>query len=314
MSRTAAGTYALPRSLTGSIKRHPGMGLVIAVLTVIALAAAFAPVIAPQDPYDLASLDVLDSEIPPSWLPGGEARFPLGTDAQGRDLFSTVLYGLRISLIIGILAVTIQAAIGITLGALAGYLGGRLDTLITRIADIQLALSTLMLAIVALALVRAALGGQTLGASAVPVLVIVIGLAEWPFFARTARAAMLVEKQKDYVRASRALGATGTTIVLRHILPNIGAPLIIVATIGMANAIMAEAALSFLGLGMPPTQPSLGTLIRSGYDLIFAGAWWVTLIPGAVLVVLLLCVNLLGDGLRDALDPRLKRGAGEGAL
>jgi peptide/nickel transport system permease protein len=189
---------------------------------------------------------------------------------------------------------------------LAGYLGGRADTIVTRFADIQLSLSTLMLAIVALALFRTWLGAESLGANAVPILVVVIGLAEWPFFARTARAGVLSEKAKDYVRAARALGATDGEIVRRHIFPNILSPLIIVAAIGIANAIMAEAALSFLGLGMPPTRPSLGTLIRSGYDLIFAGAWWVTLIPGAVLVALLLTINLLGDSLRDALDPRLK--------
>jgi len=275
------------------------------MLAAIALAALAAPLIAPQNPFDLASFDVLDAELPPVWLQGGDPRFLLGTDSQGRDLFSAILYGTRISLTVGVLAVVIQAAIGIPLGLIAGYAGGRVDSLIARLADIQLSLSSLMLAIIALALARAGLGGETLGRFAVPLLVLVIGLAEWPFFARTARAATQVEAAKDHVRAARALGASSARIVARHILPNILSPLIVVATTQVAGAVMTEAALSFLGLGLPVTQPSLGTLIRSGYDLIFAGIWWVTLLPGLTLVALLVAVNVLGDALRDALDPRL---------
>lgn len=293
------------------LRRNPAVLLPLGLLVLFAAAAASASLIAPQNPYDLATLEILDAELPPVWLEGGSWTYPLGTDAQGRDLLSAVLYGLRVSLMVGVLAVLIQAAVGIPLGMIAGYSGGRIDTAITRLADIQLSLSTLMLAIVALALFRSWLGEAALGAHAVPILVIVIGLAEWPFFARTARAGVLAEKAKDHVRAARALGATDGEIVRRHIFPNILSPLIIVATIGIANAIMAEAALSFLGLGMPPTRPSLGTLIRSGYDLIFAGAWWVTLIPGAVLVALLLTINLLGDVLRDALDPRFQAREGD---
>jgi peptide/nickel transport system permease protein len=284
---------------------HPLAAVAAVVLAAIALAALAAPLIAPQDPFDLASFDLLDAELPPVWLKGGDPRFLLGTDSQGRDLFSAILYGSRISLTVGVLAVMIQAAIGIPLGLIAGYAGGRADSLIARLADIQLSLSSLMLAIIALALVRAGLGGETLGRFAVPLLVVVIGLAEWPYFARTARAATQVEAAKDHVRAARALGASGTRIVSSHILPNILSPLIVVATTQIASAVMTEAALSFLGLGLPVTQPSLGTLIRSGYDLIFAGIWWVTLLPGLTLVVLLVAVNVLGDALRDALDPRL---------
>ncbi len=284
---------------------HPLAAVAAVVLAAIALAALAAPLIAPQDPFDLASFDLLDAELPPVWLEGGDPRFLLGTDSQGRDLFSAILYGTRISLTVGVLAVMIQAAIGIPLGLIAGYTGGRVDSLIARLADIQLSLSSLMLAIIALALVRAGLGGETLGRFAVPLLVVVIGLAEWPYFARTARAATQVEAAKDHVRAARALGASGTRIVSSHILPNILSPLIVVATTQIASAVMTEAALSFLGLGLPVTQPSLGTLIRSGYDLIFAGIWWVTLLPGLTLVVLLVAVNVLGDALRDALDPRL---------
>ena len=300
-TRAATASTAL---LAAGMAR-PGAAFASLVLAVIALAAAFAPLIAPQNPFDLTSFDVLDANLPPAWLPGSDPRFVLGTDAQGRDLFSAILYGTRISLLVGVLAVAIQAAIGITLGLLAGYLGGRIDTIVTRLADIQLSLSTLMMAIIVLALFRAGLGGESLRQFAVPVLVVVIGLAEWPYFARTARAATQVESAKDYVRAARALGASDVTVLRRHILPNITSPLIVVATTQVAGAIMAEAALSFLGLGMPVTKPSLGTLIRSGYDLLFSGAWWGTVIPGLVLVVVLIAVNLIGDALRDALDPRL---------
>ena len=283
---------------------RPGAVLAAVLLAVVGIACLFAPLIAPQDPFDLTTFDVLDAELPPVWQEGADPRFLLGTDAQGRDLFSAILYGARISLMVGILAVVIQAAVGVPLGLIAGYAGGRMDGLITRLADIQLSLSTLMMAIIVMALFRAALGGEALSALAVPLLVLVIGLAEWPFFARTARAATLVETAKDYVRAARAVGASDAAIVHRHILPNVLSPLIVIATTQVAAAIMAEAALSFLGLGMPVTKPSLGTLIRSGYDLMFAGAWWVTVLPGLVLVGVLISVNVLGDALRDWLDPR----------
>lgn len=286
---------------------NPGAGIAAILVGGIALAAVLAPLIAPYNPFDLSSLDVLDAELPPWWREGSDPRFLLGTDAQGRDLLSAILYGTRISLTVGVLAVAIQAAIGVPLGLLAGYQGGSIDSFVSRAADIQLSLSTLMMAIIALALFRAGLGGDALSRYAVPLLVIVIGLAEWPYFARTARASTQVETTKDYVRAGRALGGSSFGIVWRHILPNVLSPLIVVATTQIAGAIMAEAALSFLGLGMPVTKPSLGTLIRSGYDLIFAGAWWVTVIPGLVLIVLLVSVNILGDALRDGLDPRLKR-------
>jgi peptide/nickel transport system permease protein len=293
-----------PRGLLGFVAERPGAALAALLLGAVAVAATLAPLIAPQNPFDLTSFDVLDAGLPPYWVEGSDPRFLLGTDAQGRDLFSAILYGTRISLIVGVLAVAIQSAIGVPLGLLAGYAGGRVDTIVARAADIQLSLSTLMMAIIALALFRASLGGESLSRFAVPLLVLVIGIAEWPYFARTARAATQVEAAKDYVRAARALGATGLGIMGRHIFPNILSPLIVVATTQVAGAIMAEAALSFLGLGMPVTKPSLGTLIRSGYDLMFAGAWWVTVIPGLVLIAILISINVLGDALRDVLDPR----------
>ena len=296
------------RALAAFATERPGAVLAAFLLGVVALAALFAPLIAPQDPFDLASFDILDAELPPIWQDGSDPRFVLGTDAQGRDLFSAILYGTRISLLVGILAVAIQALIGISLGLAAGYFGGRVDSIVTRLADIQLSLSTLMMAIIVMALFRAGLGGEALSLFAVPLLVLVIGLAEWPIFARTARAATLVEASKDYVRAARAVGSGDGAIVQRHILPNILSPLVVIATTQVAGAIMAEAALSFLGLGMPVTKPSLGTLIRSGYDLMFAGAWWVTVLPGLVLIGVLIAVNVLGDALRDWLDPRARAG------
>ncbi len=294
-NRSAFATFAADR---------PGAVFAGILLTVIALACLFAPLIAPQDPFDLASFDLLDAELPPVWQDGSDSRFLLGSDAQGRDLFSAILYGTRISLLVGILAVAIQAIIGVSLGLVAGYFGGRVDSIVTRLADIQLSLSTLMMAIIVMALFRAGLGGEALSRFAVPLLVVVIGLAEWPIFARTARAATLVETAKDYVRAARAVGASDLAIVHRHILPNILSPLVVIATTQVAGAIMAEAALSFLGLGMPVTKPSLGTLIRSGYDLMFAGTWWVTILPGLMLIGVLISINVLGDALRDWLDPR----------
>jgi peptide/nickel transport system permease protein len=292
------------RAFAAFAAARPGSVLAGVVLALVGLAAVLAPLIAPQDPFDLASFDLLDSELPPLWQQYGDPRFVLGTDAQGRDLLSAILYGTRISLIVGILAVAIQGVLGVSLGLWAGFAGGRADSLVSRLADIQLSLSTLIMAIIAMALVRAGLGGEALSQFAVPLLVVVIGLAEWPIFARTARAATLVEASKDHVRAARAVGATDFAIVRRHILPNILSPLVVIATTQVAGAIMAEAALSFLGLGMPVTKPSLGTLIRSGYDLMFAGVWWITVLPGLALIAVLMSINVLGDAFRDWLDPR----------
>lgn len=276
--------------------------LLLGLLAVICLAA---PLIAPYDPYDPNIIDILDSELPPIWQVEGDARFLLGTDTQGRDMLSAILYGTGISLLIGLAAVVIQALLGISLGLLAGYAGGRIDAFLMRLADIQLSLSTLMVAIIALALFQKSFGAEQFGVLAVPMLILVIGLAEWPHFARTVRGSVLAERNKDYVLAAQALGLAPLHIVRRHILPNISSPLLIIATVQVANAIMAEAALSFLGLGMPATQPSLGALIRAGFDVIFSGVWWITILPSMALVVLILAINMVGDGLRDALNPRL---------
>lgn len=278
----------------------------LAVLCFFLLVSVAAPMIAPQDPYDPLNLDILNAELPPFWRDGAVARFALGTDSQGRDMLSAMLFGLGTSLIIGLGAVIVQALLGIAIGLAAGYTGGRLDSLLMRLADIQLSFSTLMVAIVALAVFQAVFGSDQFGTYAILLLILVIGMAEWPQFARTVRACVLAEKAKDYVLAAEALGLPAARIVTRHILPNVLSPVIVIATLQVANAIMAEAALSFLGLGMPVTQPSLGSLIRSGFEFIFSGAWWITLFPSLVLIVLILAINLLGDFLRDGLNPKFR--------
>jgi peptide/nickel transport system permease protein len=275
------------------------------VLGVYLLACFAAPLIAPYNPYDPTIIDIMDSEIPPIWQEGGDSRFLLGTDAQGRDLFSTILYGTRISLIIGICAVLLQAFLGISLGLVAGYFGGRIDSFLMRLADIQLSFSTLMVAIIVLAVFQAAFGTELYERLAILMLILVIGIAEWPQYARTVRASVLAEKKKEYVDAARVIGLRPPRIMFRHILPNTLSPILVISTVQVANAIVSEAALSFLGLGMPITRPSLGSLINSGFEFIFSGSWWITMIPGVVLVILVLVMNLLGDFMRDVLNPKL---------
>ncbi len=270
--------------------------------------AVLAPLIAPFDPYDLASIDIMDSEIPPSWEAAGDERFWFGTDAQGRDIWSTILYGTRLSLMIGLCAVMLQAFLGIVFGLAAGYIGGRVDSLLMRIADIQLSFSTLMVAIIVLAIFQASFGAELYSELAMVMLILVIGIAEWPQYARTIRASVLAEKEKEYVDAARVMGLPAFRIMFRHILPNTLSPILVISTVQVANAIISEASLSFLGLGMPVAQPSLGSLISSGFPYVLSGAWWITVIPAAVLIVLVLVMNLLGDWLRDVLNPKLYKG------
>jgi len=276
-----------------------------AVLLIMVLLAVFAPFIAPQNPYDPLQIDIMNSELPPVWLDEGDAQFVLGTDPQGRDMWSTILYGTGISLLIGIFAVMLQAVIGVTLGLLAGYIGGRVDGFLMRLADIQLSLSTLMVAIITLAVFQAAFGAQLYGELAIIMLILVIGIAEWPQYARTVRANVLAEREKEYVDAARVIGLSRLRIMFRHILPNTLTPILVISTVQVANAIVSEAALSFLGLGMPVNKPSLGSLIRNGFDYILSGQWWITVFPSIVLIILILAINLLGDWLRDALNPKL---------
>ena len=279
-----------------------------AVFVAFLAAAFFSPLVAPHNPYDLATIDILDSELPPAWLAMGDGRFWLGTDVQGRDIFSTILYGSRVSLIIGLGAVALQLLIGIIVGLSAGYFGGRLDNLLMRFADVQLSFSTMMVAIIVSAVFQATLGAEFYGQYAVLMLVVIIGLAEWPQYARTIRATVLAEKKKEYVEAAQVMGFKSGRIMFRHILPNCLSPILVISTVQVANAIMSEAALSFLGLGMPVDQPSLGSLISMGFSYIFSGSWWITAFPGIYLVVLVLVINLLGDWLRDVFNPKFYKG------
>ncbi|UJF23921.1 ABC transporter permease [Suttonella sp. R2A3] len=278
------------------------------IFCVFVLAALFAPWLAPNDPYDLASIDIMDSELPPVWMDYGDPRFWLGSDEQGRGIYSTILYGLRTSLAIGIFAVSLQMMIGVVVGLVAAFYGGWLDNLLMRITDVQLSFSTLMVAIIISALFKTAFGAEFFAANAVLILVVIIGVAEWPQYARTIRATALSEKSKEYVEAARVMGFKPIRIMFRHILPNCLSPILVISTVQIANAIMSEAALSFLGLGMPPDKPSLGSLISNGFEYLSSGSWWITLFPGLVLVILTLVVNLLGDWLRDVFNPKLYKG------
>lgn len=291
-------------TLLRRLKRRRGAQLALAAFLIFILAALAANLIAPHDPYNPLAIDIMDSELPPAWMRGGDPRFLLGTDAQGRDLLSAILYGLRISVIIGLFAVLLQATLGIGIGLVAGYAGGKTDAILMRVADIQLSFSAFMVAIIALALFQALFGAEHYEQSALYMLVIVIGVSEWPPYARTVRAVVLAQNQKEYIAAARVLGYTPPRIMLRHLLPNTLTPIFVISTVQMANAIITEASLSFLGLGMPVNRPSLGSLIHSGFEYIFSGAWWITAFPSAVLIALILSVNLLGDFLRDALNPK----------
>lgn len=288
-----------------SFRRDPVAVTSFLMLVILVIMAVFAPYFATQNPYDGATIDLMDAETPPAWTAEGMDAFWLGTDAQGRDIWSTILYGTRISLLIGIGAVALQSMIGIFVGLMAGYKGGRIDSFLMRVADVQLSFSSYMVAIFFGAILQAALGVSRYADVAVPFLILVIGVAEWPQYARTVRASVLAEKKKEYVEAARVIGLRPLRIMLRHILPNTLTPVLVISTVQVANAVMTEAALSFLGLGMPVNQPSLGSLIKSGFAYFMSGSWWITLFPGLVLVLLVLSINLLGDWLRDFLNPKL---------
>lgn len=279
-----------------------------AVFVLFVIVAISAPLIAPTNPYDLSSIDIMDAELPPSWMEGGNEHFLLGTDEQGRDIFSTILYGSRLSLTIGFLAVGLQLTLGIVIGLSAGYFGGRIDSFLMRFADIQLSFSTMMVAIIVSAIFKASFGGEFFSQYAVVMLVVIIGVAEWPQYARNGACFGAGGEEKEYVEAARVMGFKAPRIMFRHILPNCLSPILVISTVQVANAIMSEAALSFLGLGLPVDQPSLGSLISIGFTYIFSGAWWITAFPGAVLVLLVLVINLLGDWLRDVFNPKIYKG------
>ena len=288
--------------------RHSPVAVVAAVVAlVIILAAAFAPLIAPYDPFDPATLNLMDGFTPPMEPNAFTGNtYWLGTDNQGRDIFSAILYGARISLFVGFAAVLFGMVLGITLGLIAAWRGGWVDSLLMRIADVQLSFPSILIALLIFGIARGVIPPAYRETMAIWVLIVAIGLSDWVQFARVVRGAAMVEKSKEYVQAARVIGVHPARIVATHILPNVMGPVLVIATIGLALAIIAEATLSFLGVGVPPTQPSLGTLIRIGQGFLFSGEWWIILFPSIALLALALSVNLLGDWLRDALNPRLK--------
>ena len=288
-------------------KRSPLAMLATAIVAFLFVVAILASLIAPTNPFDPASLNLMNGFTPPMTPNAftGES-FVMGTDDQGRDLLSAIIYGLRVSLFVGVMSVLLAMGLGVSLGLLAGYVGGWLDHLIMRIADIQLTFPSILIAMLIFGVLRGIIPPDLRDEMAIGVLITAIGLSEWVPFARTVRATTLVEKEKEYVQAARLIGLRRGQIMWRHILPNVLGPVLVIATITLALAIIAEATLSFLGVGAPPTEPSLGTLIRIGQDYLFSGEWWILAFPAVTLLALALSVNLLGDWLKDILNPRLK--------
>jgi peptide/nickel transport system permease protein len=287
--------------------RHSPVALISAVIALIlVVAAGFAPFIAPHNPMDVASLSLMDSFKPPIGMPDADWSNLLGTDNQGRDVLSAIMYGMRISLLVGLLSVLFAIVVGVAIGLLAGYAGGIIDTVLMRIADVQLTFPTILTALLVDGVITAALPRTMRESLQIYVIIFAIGISLWPNFARTVRGSTLVERNKDYVMAARVIGVPSWRIMLSHVLPNVTGPVMVIGTLSLGLAIIAEATLSFLGVGLPPTQPSLGTLIRFGDDFLFSGQWWVTVFPGVTLILMVLAINLLGDWLRDALNPRLR--------
>jgi len=289
-----------------SFRRSPGAIASGLVLAVCLAGALLAPWIAPHNPFDLRTLDLKDALLPPAWQDGGQAGYALGTDDQGRDVLSAIMFGARISLLVGLASVTLAVVTGVALGLVAGYVGGRVDAFIMRVADVQLSFPAILIALLIDGVARAALPRDVHADAALLVLVLAIGLSNWVQYARTVRGSTMVEKNKEYIQAARVIGVSALGVMRRHLLPNVLGPVLVLATINIATAIITEATLSFLGVGVPPTQPSLGTLIRVGNDFLFSGEWWITIFPGVALVVMVLSINLLGDWLRDALNPKLR--------
>ena len=292
--------------LAWSFRRSPVTVVAAAVAFACIGGALLAPWLAPQNPFNLAALDLNEAFIPPLWDESGRLAYPLGTDNQGRDVLSTILHGTRLSLAVGLASVLLALLLGVSLGLVSGYFGGRIDAAIMRVADIQLSFPAILIALLIDGFARVALPSESHDAIAIPVLILAIGVSGWVQYARTVRGSTMVEKSKEYVQAARVIGRRPLSILLAHVLPNVMGPVLVIATIHIATAIITEATLSFLGVGVPPTRPSLGTLIRVGNDFLFSGQWWITVFPGAALVVLVLSVNLLGDWLRDALNPKLR--------
>ena len=297
---------ALDSDIYYSFRQSKLVMLAALVTAAYFLMALFAPLLAPQNPFDVSNLDLMNSLNPPIWYDDGVAGFILGTDDQGRDVLSAIMYGSRISLAVGFASVAFAALLGISLGLLSGYAGGLTDTVIMRVADVQLTFPAILIALLIDGTVAGLFPEIGREQSAFWVLVLSIGLSFWVQYARTVRSSVLVEKNKEYVQAARLIGLRPLKIMVQHVLPNVLGPVLVIATINLALAIITEATLSFLGVGIPPTQPSLGTLIRIGNNFLFSGEWWITIFPGIALAILVLAVNLLGDWLRDALNPKLR--------
>ncbi|WIT09819.1 ABC transporter permease [Paucibacter sediminis] len=305
----AAAPSAWRRFFDGDLWHSYRSSPMAILASVIALAcvvcAVFAEFVAPHNPFDLSTLELMDSRLPPAWIEGGSGKYLLGTDDQGRDILSALMYGARISLLVGLASVLLSMLIGVGLGLLAGFAGGRVDGFIMRVCDVMLSFPSILVALLIDGVGRALFphAHETL---AFLVLIFAIALTGWVQYARTVRGSTMVERNKEYVQAARVIGVGPLRIMFKHVLPNVLGPVLVLATIQVASAIITEATLSFLGVGVPPTSPSLGTLIRVGNDFLFSGEWWITIWPGAMLVLIALSVNLLGDWLRDALNPRLR--------
>jgi peptide/nickel transport system permease protein len=286
--------------------RTSPMAIVAAVIAGLCVfCSLFAPWVAPHNPFDLATLNLSDARLPPVWQEGGQSRYLLGTDDQGRDILSALFYGARISLFVGLASVLLSMIVGVGLGLLSGFVGGKVDAFIMRVCDVMLSFPSILVALLIDGVGRAIFPNAH-DSLAFGVLIVAISLTGWVQYARTVRGSTLVERNKEYVQAARVIGVAPLRIMARHVLPNVMGPVLVLATIQVAAAILTEATLSFLGVGVPPTSPSLGTLIRIGNDFLFSGEWWITIFPGVMLVLIALSVNLLGDWLRDALNPRLR--------
>ena len=282
------------------------MAMLAAVIALLCIVVSlFAPWVSPHDPFDLATLNLSDARLPPVWIEGGDKRFLLGTDDQGRDILSALFYGARLSLAVGLASVLLSVLVGVGLGLLSGFVGGKVDAFIMRVCDVMLSFPSILVALLINGVGRAMFPNAQ-DSLALGVLVLAIALTGWVQYARTVRGSTLVERNKEYVQAARVIGVAPLRIMFKHVLPNVLGPVLVLATIQVAAAILTEATLSFLGVGVPPTSPSLGTLIRIGNDFLFSGEWWITIFPGVMLVLIALSVNLLGDWLRDALNPRLR--------
>jgi peptide/nickel transport system permease protein len=295
----------LASDLLYSFRRSPVAMLAAFIALACIVCAVFAKQIAPHNPLDLATLNLMDALQPPAWEEGGSTKFLLGTDGQGRDILSALFYGARISLFVGLASVLLSVLIGVSLGLMAGFLGGKIDAFIMRVCDVMLSFPSILVALL-IDGVGKAIFPQASEGLAFGVLIMAIALTGWVQYARTVRGSTLVERQKEYVQAARVVGVSSLRIMRKHVLPNVLGPVFVLATIQVATAIITEATLSFLGVGVPQTSPSLGTLIRIGNEFLFSGEWWITIFPGAMLVLIALSVNLLGDWLRDALNPRLR--------